>query len=87
MSGFPKVILLAGWLVGKLHDLRRAFKSWTVNWGVLLVFVGYFNDNIEQVLPFIKQYIPNDKVGLFVMFVGLVVVALRIKTTKPLSEK
>lgn len=29
MSGFPKAILLAGWLVGKLSDIGRAFMGWT----------------------------------------------------------
>lgn len=70
-----------------LAAARRAWRSWTINWGALLMLVGYFSDNIEQVTPFLRKYIPNDDVGLFVMVVGIVVVLLRIKTAKPLSER
>lgn len=71
-------------LIGKL---RRAWKSWTVNWGALLMVAGYFQDNIGQVLPLIKKYVPDENVGGLLMVVGLVVVLLRIKTTKPLGDR
>lgn len=71
----------------QLAKLRRAWRSWTINWGMLLMIVGYFNDNISQVLPFVRKYIPSEQVGLFVVTIGFVVVLLRFKTSKPLAEK
>lgn len=70
-----------------LRALRRAWRSWTVNWGALLVMAGYFQDNLGMAMPVIKQYIPDDKVGAFVMLVGLVVIGLRFKTTQPVADK
>lgn len=70
-----------------LHKINRWRRSWTVNWGLLLQLVGYFHDNIAQVMPAIKRVIPNDEVGAFVMAIGMVVIVLRFKTTKPLAER
>lgn len=71
----------------QLNRLRRAWRSWTVNWGLLLAMAGYFQENVTQVLPIIKQYIPDEKVGGFLMLVGLVVILLRFKTAKPLEDR
>lgn len=67
--------------------IRRAWRSWTVNWGLMLAAVGYFQDNLAQVMPTIKRFIPNDDVGSFVMLVGLVVIVLRFKTAKALEDR
>lgn len=75
------------WIKKQLAHLRRAYKSWSVNWGMLLAAAGYLHEHIAQVLPTVKRIIPNDDVGTFVTGVGLVVVLLRFKTNKPLSEK
>lgn len=72
----------------KLTDrIKRAIKSWTVNWGLLLSLAGYFQENVTQVLPIVKQFIPDENVGGFLMVVGLVVILLRFKTTQPISER
>lgn len=71
----------------QLLKLRRAWRSWTINWGLLLALAGYFQDNIAQVMPVIKLYIPDEKVGGFLMLVGLVVILLRFKTGKPLEDR
>lgn len=70
-----------------LRALRRAWRSWTVNWGALLVMAGYFQDNLGMVMPTIKRIIPNEDVGTFVMLVGLVVIVLRFKTTQAVADK
>lgn len=71
----------------QLARLRRAWRSWTFNTGLALALAGYFQGNLALVLPIIKQYIPDDKVGGFVMVVGLVVIVLRFKTAKPLEDR
>lgn len=67
--------------------IRCAWRSWTVNWGLLLALAGYFQDNLALVMPTIKTYIPDENAGNFVMLVGLVVILLRFKTAKPLEDR
>lgn len=71
----------------KFAALRRALKSWTINWGLVLLQLGYFHENIGQVLPFINRYIPSEDTGVLVMLIGLVVIGLRFKTSKPIGER
>lgn len=70
-----------------LRRLNSWRKSWTIHWGALLVLAGYFQDNISQVMPIIKRFIPDDYVGGFVMFVGMVVIVLRFKTNSSVNDK
>lgn len=78
---------IRAWSRAFLADLKRAWKSWTINWHLLALSVGYFNDNVAQVLPFLKQYLADENVGVVLMLMGIVGLALRFKTTKPLAEK
>lgn len=75
------------WITKQARRLRRAYRSLTVNWGGLLIVVGALHDNIEQFLPLVKLIIPNQYVGAFVSAIGVVVVLLRFKTTKPLEDR
>lgn len=78
---------MKGWFMKQLQRARRAWKSWTVNWGLLLVVLGEFHSNINQAIPAIKLIIPNDYVGTFITFIGVVVAVLRFKTAKDLADK
>lgn len=59
-----------------MKTIKQWLKSWTINFGLLLQFVSAF-----------QAY--SEKYGdpLVTMIVGMIVIGLRFKTTKPVSEK
>lgn len=70
-----------------IKKLKNAWKSWTINWGALLLLVGALQDHLTDIIPFMRKYIPNEDVGMLVAAVGVVVILLRIKTTSALTDK
>lgn len=71
----------------QFRRLRRAWRSWTFNSGAALYLLGEFHDNAAQFMPLIKLIIPTEHVAAFISAIGLVIIVLRFKTTKPLEER
>lgn len=64
--------------------LKRAWKSWTVNYGLLLVIFG----ELQRQENYLSYYITDTKqFGAIMTVIGLLVVLLRFKTAKGLENK
>lgn len=75
------------WFKRKARMLHRAWRSWTVNWGVMLMLAGGLQDHLTDVLPWLHKYLPTEETGVLVAIIGVVVILLRIKTTAPLGDR
>ena len=78
---------IRAWSRAFLADLKRAWKSWTINWHLLALVVGYFNENAAQAAPFLGKYLASHDVGVVLMVMGVAGIVLRFKTTAALAEK
>lgn len=71
-----------------LHTLKlrakRAWKSWTVNYGLLLVVLG----ELQRQTDYMASIITNPRYfGVVMSLIGVLVVGLRFKTAKSLEDK
>jgi len=77
---------LEGWhircpiIMSKLKQWR---KSWTINYGLLLVILG----SLQQNFDYLRKLIGEENYGLAFVAVGIVVVVLRFKTTTAVEDK
>lgn len=58
-------------------------KSWTINYGLLLVILG----SLQQNFDYLRKLIGEENYGLAFVVVGVVVVVLRFKTTTAVEDK
>ena len=58
-------------------------KSWTINYGLLLVILG----SLQQNFDYLRKIIGEENYGLSFVAVGVVVVVLRFKTTTAVEDK
>lgn len=63
--------------------LQGMVKSWTANAGVIMAVLGFLQT--QQAL--ITKHLGEDATGLLMMAFGMIVVALRVKTTESLETK
>lgn len=66
-----------------MNKIKQWLKSWTVNYGLLLVIAG----SLQQNFDYLKTLVGEKNYGLLFVVVGIVVVVLRFKTTKALEDK
>ena len=71
-----------------LHTMKlrckKAWKSWTINYGLMLLLLGELQSREDVLRDIMKD--PASS-GLLITGIGIVVVLLRYKTDKPLEEK
>lgn len=65
------------------HWLRGLMRSWTANTAVVIAVLGYLQTQHQL----IDKYLGADATGLILMVIGLLMVALRAKTTTNLETK
>ena len=58
-------------------------KSWTINYGLLLVILG----SLQQNFDYLRKSIGEENYGLSFVAIGVVVVVLRFKTTTAVEDK
>ena len=63
--------------------LRGALRSWTTHAGVYIAVIGYLQTQDKL----IDKYLGADATGVIMMLFGLIVVALRARTTESLTAK
>lgn len=63
--------------------LRGLAKSLTIYAGTLVLILGYMQDQKD----IINQYIGKEHSGLVFMGIGLLIIMLRARTSKSLTEK
>ena len=63
--------------------LRGLMRSWTAHAGTYIAVVGYLQTQDKL----IDKYLGTDATGVIMMVFGLVVVALRAKTSESLAAK
>ena len=63
--------------------LRGMSRSWTAHAGTYIAIVGYLQTQDKL----IDQYLGADATGIIMMLFGLIVVALRAKTSESLTAK
>ncbi|MBP8291302.1 MAG: hypothetical protein KAX65_00940 [Caldilineaceae bacterium] len=63
--------------------LRGALRSWTAHAGTYIAIVGYLQTQDKL----IDKYLGADATGILMMLFGLIVVALRARTTESLTAK
>ena len=63
--------------------LRGLSRSWTAHAGTYIAVVGYLQTQDKM----IDKYLGADATGVIMMLFGLIVVALRAKTSESLSAK
>lgn len=71
---------------GKLFKERakRAWKSWSVNYGAILIILG----ELQRSENYLSMVLDNPKqFGSIMLIIGLIVIILRFKTTKGLEDK
>ena len=66
-----------------IAKLKRAWKSKTVAFGLLLTLFSYAEDHLHS----LQAYIPPKIYPLVTFIIGMIVLALRFVTTKPLEDK
>lgn len=59
------------------------FKSKTINFGVLVTLLGA----VQTFLPSVQAVLSPDMYGLMTAAIGTAIIALRMVTDKPVSEK
>lgn len=59
-----------------MDKVKQWFKSWTINFGLLL-----------QLAAVIQIFVEGQGNPVYTMIVGLVVIALRFKTTQAVEDK
>jgi len=63
--------------------LRGFMRSWTAHAGTYIAVVGYLQTQDKL----IDRYLGADATGILMMLFGLIVVALRAKTSESLTTK
>jgi len=63
--------------------LRGLMRSWTANTAVVIAVLGYLQTQHQL----IDKHLGADATGLILMVIGLLMVALRAKTTSSLETK
>jgi hypothetical protein len=63
--------------------LRGLMRSWTAHAGTYIAVVGYLQTQDKL----IDKYLGADATGILMMLFGLIVVALRARTTESLTAK
>ena len=63
--------------------LRGMSRSWTAHAGTYIAVVGYLQTQDKL----IDRYLGSDATGILMMVFGLIVVALRAKTSESLTAK
>ena len=63
--------------------LRGMSRSWTAHAGTYIAIVGYLQTQDKL----IDRYLGADATGILMMLFGLIVVALRARTTESLAAK
>jgi len=63
--------------------LRGLSRSWTAHAGTYIAIVGYLQTQDKL----IDRYLGADATGILMMLFGLIVVALRARTTESLAAK
>ena len=63
--------------------LRGLMKSWTANTGTILAVLGYLQTQNEL----LTKWVGPDAIGGIMMLFGVLIVALRAKTTESLESK
>ncbi len=63
--------------------LRGLARSWTAHAGTYIAVVGYLQTQDKL----IDKYLGADATGIIMMLFGLIVVALRARTTESLTAK
>lgn len=63
--------------------LRGLMRSWTAHAGTYIAVVGYLQTQDKL----IDKYLGADATGIIMMLFGLIVVALRAKTSESLTAK
>ena len=66
-----------------MSKLKKWMKSWTINYGLLLVILG----SLQQKFDYLRKLIGEENYGLSFVAVGVVVVVLRFKTTTAVEDK
>ena len=66
-----------------IQSIKQWLKSWTINYGLLLVSLG----SLEVNFSYLKNIIPEKYYGLLFVVVGVLVVVLRFKTTTAVNNK
>jgi len=66
-----------------MSKLKQWRKSWTINYGLLLVILG----SLQQNFDYLRKLIGEENYGLAFVAVGIVVVVLRFKTTTAVEDK
>ena len=64
-------------------NIKKWMKSWTINYGLVLVILG----SLQQNFDYLKTLIGEKNYGLAFVAIGIVVVVLRFKTTNSLEDK
>lgn len=62
--------------------IQKICKSWTINYGFLLMLFG----SLEMNIHYLKDFIGAEWFGVVFVVIGLIVVALRFKTTTAVLE-
>lgn len=70
-----------------LRKIRRWLKSWTINWHLALVVVGGIQQTQAEWMPWLQTVLTPERIGLVLSVLGIIGLALRFKTAKPLSER
>ena len=63
--------------------LRGLARSWTAHAGTYIAVIGYLQTQDKL----IDKYLGSDATGIIMMLFGLIVVALRARTTESLKAK
>ena len=66
-----------------MSKLKKWMKSWTINYGLLLVILG----SLQQNFDYLRKLIGEENYGLAFVVIGVVVVVLRFKTTTAVEDK
>jgi len=66
-----------------MSKLKQWMKSWTINYGLLLVILG----SLQQNFDYLRKLIGEENYGLSFVAIGVVVVVLRFKTTTAVEDK
>lgn len=67
--------------------LKNAWKSWTVWFNGIVVTVLAFLEYSNTAFPLLQQYLPSDIYGKAMLFIAVVNLFLRFKTTQSLATK
>lgn len=63
--------------------MKKYFKSWTLNYGALLIIFGIAYESFNS----IQTFIPDKYHGMVLSGLGVIVMLLRMKTTVSLKDR